>query len=57
MDAKSDVAEAVCRALFTKLLSENFYGSVEAVFEKGRIVRIKKHEILLEDDVRKIIEA
>ena len=57
MDAKSDVTDAVYQALFMKLTSEKFYGSVETVFENGRIVRIKKHETLLEDDVRKLIEA
>jgi hypothetical protein len=57
MDAKSEVADAVCQAFFMKLMSEKFYGTVETIFEDGRIVRIKKHETLLEGDVKKLIEA
>ena len=57
MGAKSEVTEALCQALFMKFKSEKFYGTLETVFEDGRIVRIKRHEILLEDDVKKLIEA
>ena len=56
MDAKSEVTDTVCQALFMKLMSEKFFGTVETIFEAGRIVRIKRHEILLEDDVKKLIE-
>jgi hypothetical protein len=57
MDAKSEVADAVYQALFMKLKSEKFYGTIETVFENGRVVRLKKHETLLENDVKKSIEA
>lgn len=57
MDAKSEVTDVVCQALFMKLKGDKFFGTVETVFEDGRIVRIKRHEILLEDDVKKLIEA
>ena len=57
MDAKSEVSDALFHALVTKLQGDRFFGTVETHFENGRIVRIKKHETMLEDDVKRLVKV
>jgi hypothetical protein len=56
MEQKAAVADDDFSALLAKLKSEEFYGIVETHFERGRIVRVKRHETLLDEDVKKIIQ-
>lgn len=57
MDVKPTVSDEAMSAFFARLKSQRFYGTVEVVFESGRIVRLKKHETLLEENVKEFIEA
>ena len=57
MDAKSEITDAVYHAFFMKLKSEKFFGVMETHFENGHIIRIKRHETLVEEGVKKLIEA
>ncbi len=57
MDAKSAVTDAVYQAFCRKLKDEKFFGVVETHFENGHIIRIKRHETLVEEGVKKLIEA
>jgi len=57
MDSKVPVADNLLTAFLAKLKSEEFFGIVEAHFEKGKIVRVKKHETLLEHDIKDLITA
>ncbi len=57
MDAKSTVSDDSLNRFLAKLKSEKYFGTVEAIYESGRIVRLKKHETLLEENVKEFIEA
>lgn len=57
MESKSAVADETFNAFLATLRSEEFFGIVETHFENGRIVRIKKHQTLLPDDIKDLIEA
>jgi len=57
MDVKSEVSDAVYQAFIRKLTNEKFFGVVETHFENGHIIRIKRHETLVEESVKKLIEA
>lgn len=57
MDVKSEVSDAVYQAFIMKLTNEKFFGVVETHFENGHIIRIKRHETLVEESVKKLIEA
>jgi len=56
MESKAAVADEAFSAFLAKMKAEEFYGIVETHFEHGRIVRVKRHETLLDEDVKKIIE-
>ena len=57
MDVKPTVSDEVMCAFMARLTRDRFFGTVEVVFESGRIVRLKKHETLLEENVKEFIEA
>ena len=57
MDVKPTVSDEVMGAFMARLTRDRFFGTVEVVFESGRIVRLKKHETLLEENVKEFIEA
>ena len=57
MEAKASVSDEALNAFLAKLKRDRFFGTVEAVFESGRVVRLKKHEIMLEENVKEFIEA
>lgn len=55
MDSRASVADETMSAFLAKLKSEEFFGIVEAHYEKGQIIRVKRHETLLEDDIKDLI--
>ncbi len=57
MDMKPTVSDEAMSAFLARLAGDRFFGTVEVVFESGRIVRLKKHETLLEENVKEFIEA
>ena len=57
MDVKPTVSDDALISLLVKLKRDRFFGTVEAIYESGRIVRLKKHETLLEENVKEFIEA
>ncbi|MCG3206073.1 MAG: hypothetical protein KCHDKBKB_02799 [Elusimicrobia bacterium] len=57
MESGSAIADQDVRAVLSRLSNDRFFGTVEVVFESGRIVRLKKHEILLQENVKEFIEA
>lgn len=57
MDMKPTLSDEAMSAFLAKLKSEKFFGTVEAIYESGHIVRLKKHETLLEENVKEFIEA
>ena len=57
MDMKPTVSDEAMSAFLSRLKSERFFGTLEVVFESGRIVRLKKHETLLAENVKEFIEA
>ena len=57
MDMKPTVSDEAMSAFLARLAGERFFGTVEVVFESGRIVRLKKHEILLQENLKEFIEA
>ena len=51
MDRNAGIAEEKHQRLVTKLKQAQFFGILETHFEEGRIVRIKRHETILEKDL------
>ncbi len=51
MDRSAGIAEEKHQRLVTSLKQARFFGILETHFEDGRIVRIKRHETLLEKDL------
>ena len=51
MDRNAGIAEEKHQRLVTSLKQAQFFGILETHFEEGRIVRIKRHETLLEKDL------
>ena len=51
MDRNAEIAEEKHQRLVTSLKRAQFFGILETHFEEGRIVRIKRHETLLDKDL------
>ena len=57
MDVRFNVSDEAMNRILAKLRRESFFGTVEVVFESGRVVRLKKHETMMEENVKEFIEA
>ncbi len=57
MDSKAVVSDENFDAFIAKMKAEEYFGVVEAHFEKGQIVRVKRHETLLDRDIKNLIDS
>jgi len=53
---RSEPLEIKFDALLTELRREHFYGTLEAHYQDGRLVRVKKHETVIVKDMHSLKE-
>ena len=57
MELKNAMPHEKHKRLMDRLEADRFYGVLETHFESGKIVRVKKHETLLEEDVDRLTKS